>query len=422
MNSDSLLRTLDSMKKMRSQAERKDVIQGLLKNPMARKVCWLALDAQCRFHIAKPFHAREGERQWDDSVFDLLDKLSSREITGGSAKQAVQECLTGMTTASQQLLWRVLRKDLRCGAGPKTFCSVEKDFVLEFEMQTCEAFDAGSVIQWPLMGEVKYDGVRVACLWDQQSVTIVSRNGLPLPGYDAFAEELSRRLDVVHQLTPLPPMVLDGEMDSAEGFYNTVGGARRLSGEHEYILRLVDVVPLHEGRPKPVFKVPQRVRFELREQLCDLLGWDGVTLPEGRWVWSEDDVLTLYEEVRRLDEEGLILKDPEAPYFAKRGSHWTKLKPKETADVEIFDFEEGTGENASRLGAVWVWFGDVPTKVGIGWSVELREAIWADKEAYRGRVIETEYAEVTPAGAMRHARFVRFRDDKWPEEADNGAS
>ena len=59
-----------------------------------------------------------------------------------------------------------------------------------------------------------------------------------------------------------------------------------------------------------------------------------------------------------------------------------------------------------------VVYNGVQVQVGSGFSDELRDTIWADPDAFIGRIIEVRYQEVTPDGSLRIPTFVCFRNDR----------
>lgn len=415
MNSTTLLRELDRLRGLKNK-EREAELTTLLQDDLVRKVAQYALNPFIRYGVHKvPMPSEPSNCQWifSNQTFDLLDKLAERKLTGNAALQAIHEEMARKSDESRELLRRILTKDLRCGAGPKTFNKACPGLVPVFEMQTCHAYDPKRVTQWPVVCEIKYDGTRVACVWEDQTLTIVSRNGLPMPGFEPFAEELQWRLQQL--AVELPDMVLDGEMDSAEGFYETVGGARRKDGQGEFILRLFDAVPLHSFKRGNCW-VPWRQRCTVVRTLVASLGMEKLTFHPGMECYTDEDVQTVFAWARDKGHEGIIVKQPDAPYECKRGYHWMKIKPKATVDVPIVGIEEGTGKYRGQMGKVICELDGVEFRVGTGWSDEERAAMWPNSVHYHGRMIEVKYAEKTPDGSLRHPRFVRFRDDKHPED------
>ena len=89
-----------------------------------------------------------------------------------------------------------------------------------------------------------------------------------------------------------------------------------------------------------------------------------------------------------------------------------KLKAFHDVDLPIEQLLEGTGKHSGKLGSVVVKYNGVNVQVGSGFSDELREDVWADKDRFIGRIIEVRYQEETPDGSLRFPTFVCFRNDR----------
>jgi DNA ligase-1 len=115
--------------------------------------------------------------------------------------------------------------------------------------------------------------------------------------------------------------------------------------------------------------------------------------------------------------EGIMIKDVGAPYECKRSSFWMKWKPTITVDLNITGFEEGTGRNQGRLGAIICEGEDngrrITVNVGSGLSDSDRDEYWSARRSLLGRVIEVQADAVTQnqdgSYSLRFPRFVRFR-------------
>jgi DNA ligase-1 len=115
--------------------------------------------------------------------------------------------------------------------------------------------------------------------------------------------------------------------------------------------------------------------------------------------------------------EGIMIKDLSSPYECKRSSFWMKWKPTITVDLNIVGFEEGTGRNASRLGALVCEGFDndrnIRVNVGSGLSDSDRDEYWTSRDQLLGHVVEVEADAVTQnqegTYSLRFPRFVRFR-------------
>jgi DNA ligase-1 len=115
--------------------------------------------------------------------------------------------------------------------------------------------------------------------------------------------------------------------------------------------------------------------------------------------------------------EGIMIKSVDAPYECKRTSFWMKWKPTITVDLEIVGFEQGTGRNEKRLGAI-ICEGDdngrnIRVNVGSGLSDSDRDDFWTARDDLLGRLVEIQADAVTQnqdgSYSQRFPRFVRFR-------------
>ena len=115
--------------------------------------------------------------------------------------------------------------------------------------------------------------------------------------------------------------------------------------------------------------------------------------------------------------EGIMIKDPDAPYECKRTHHWLKLKPFIEVSLQVTMVEEGTGRNAGRLGAL-VCEGDeldktIRVNVGSGFSDLDRDEFWSSRDKVVGQIVEVRADAITQnqdgTFSLRFPRFLRFR-------------
>jgi len=130
------------------------------------------------------------------------------------------------------------------------------------------------------------------------------------------------------------------------------------------------------------------------------------------------DIMRRYaEDAVEAGFEGIMIKDLGAPYECRRSTFWMKWKPTITVDLTIVGFEEGTGRNEGRLGAI-ICEGDdngrrIYVNVGSGLSDADRDEYWSARDQLLGDVVEVEADAVTQnqdgTYSLRFPRFLRFR-------------
>ena len=140
--------------------------------------------------------------------------------------------------------------------------------------------------------------------------------------------------------------------------------------------------------------------------------------PEGQKTFKEFN-----NETVAAGFEGIMVKDPKATYRTKRTDAWLKIKPFITVDLEVVGFENGKAESkfANTLGGLVCRGVDqgklVEVTVGGGYSEELREEIWSNRDKVLGRIVEIKGDVLTKSQdsdvwSLRFPVFMGFRDDK----------
>jgi hypothetical protein len=192
------------------------------------------------------------------------------------------------------------------------------------------------------MAEQKIDGWRASyltgiegkpCLW--------SRTGQPLYGVAHIEWRLSLMERVAGQ-----PMFFDGEWQ-VEGSLEATkawGEKGHRSGADAGHFYAFDCMTMEEwragGSDEPLYRRKARLAALAKAVEDDpALSWewrprsrgqDGdaspVTVLRDVWVSDAGDVLAEARRIWAAGGEGLMLKDPEAPYRRNRNTHWLKVK------------------------------------------------------------------------------------------------
>jgi DNA ligase-1 len=150
-----------------------------------------------------------------------------------------------------------------------------------------------------------------------------------------------------------------------------------------------------------------------------------------------------FDAALRAGHEGLMAKDPGAPYEAgARGFAWLKIKEANTLDLVVLAAEWGHGRRHRWLSNLHLGARDEAggfvmlgktfkgmTDAMLEWQTERLQSLETGREGIVVHVRPVLVVEIAfnglqssplyPAGlALRFARVVRYRDDKKPDEAD----
>jgi DNA ligase 1 len=361
------------------------------------------------------------------AFWGLLESLRTRSVTGHDARDAILSMSEQFDSEEwNELCRRVIIKDLRCGISEKTLNKVLGKTEWKIPVFTCQlatdSNDHANKMKGVKRIECKLDGVRVLALCTKNRVTLYSRNGKEFENFPDIQEQLNL---VKHRISleTKGPFVLDGEI-VGESFQALMKQAQRKLDvkTKDMTYYIFDVIPLADfergfwnaqQHKRTLMLDTNREQIESQTNLKVMPGMDvdlGTT--EGQDVmrrFANDAVVAGYE--------GVMIKDVGAPYECKRSSFWMKWKPVMTVDLNIVGFEEGTGRNQGRLGAIICEGTDndraIRVNVGSGLSDADRNEYWNSRDNLLGRVVEVAADAVTQnqdgTYSLRFPRFVRFR-------------
>ena len=393
--------------------------------------CRLALDPMVTFGVKQVPEKNDEDGlglNWDSFIV-LASGLRNRNLTGHDARDAIAEAIT-LATKTEWNGWyrRILIKDLRAGFSEKTINKVVEKKYSQYAIPIfgCQLAHDSANHESKVTGkkyiEVKLDGVRVITVVRTDGrVDMFSRNGKELLNFPHVVEQISA---VVKQNPPPYDLILDGEIMSSS-FQDLMTQVHRKSDvkANDAILNLFDVLPLADFE-KGIWDKRQEDRSAMvyywHKQHKDMLpnvavvGHELVDLDtaEGQVRYKEINAKAIAGGY-----EGIMLKDPEAPYECKRSVAWLKLKPFIEVSLEVVDVEEGTGKNVGRLGAVVCEGVDdgkaIRVNVGSGFTDSDRDSFWLARNKLPGQIVEVRADAVTQnqdgTYSLRFPRFKGFR-------------
>jgi DNA ligase 1 len=391
----------------------------------------MCLDKLYTFGVKQvPIKEEEGGQglSWNNFK-ELAESLYRRDLTGHAARDAIKLAMDVATKSQWDYYRRILIKDLRCGVSEKTVNSVAKkskkpqyavpvfECMLAQDSANHEAKLTGAKILQP-----KLDGVRAITVidYESKSVTMYTRNGKVLENFghiteyiEGFMEEFGRSY------------ILDGEVVS-QSFNSLMTQVHRKSDVNATDARLClfDILPLVEFKAgKSVMAQKRRSAFLKNFEnifndsgFIEIIPQIEVNLDE---FMGEIEYKDYNKKMVEEGFEGIMIKDPNAPYECKRTASWMKSKPFIEVSLTVTAVEEGTGRNQDRLGALVVEGTDdgkyIVVNVGSGFSDEQRSEFWAAKDTLIGQVVEVRADAATRSQdsedmwSLRFPRFLRFR-------------
>lgn len=319
-------------------------------------------------------------------TFKLLRALRERKFTGNDARARLIAHMRTLNESSQEILFYILRRDVRAGINVKLINEAYPGTVPEHKVMLAQKVNWARA-SFPLYSSVKLDGVRA--LYNEGSFYF--RSGKPIYGLEWLGSRLSK----------LGSSTLDGELLIPGISFQESSG----------IIRSDSVVP--DTVRFCVFDMPDEGgSFDHRLGKIRAIPHNNVKAVPHIRVRSRAEALAHYGHCRSKGFEGTVLKPIDYRYVGKRSNDWMKLKAIESLDLKVIDYFEGTGKYVGMLGGFIVDFEGMPVRVGSGFSDQDRGAYWDTRNHWIGQTMEILYQEKTPTGSLRHPRFVQWRTDK----------
>jgi DNA ligase-1 len=117
---------------------------------------------------------------------------------------------------------------------------------------------------------------------------------------------------------------------------------------------------------------------------------------------------TELQRIEALGGEGLMVRNPQAPYRTGRSPELLKVKAWQDAEARVIEHLPGSGRNRERLGALLVERPDgMRLRVGGGFSDAER-----DNPPPLGTIITYKYFGTYPSGLPKFPTFLRIRRDQ----------
>ena len=408
---------IQQLKEVAGSNEKLRILKSLEQNNLLKRVLLYGVDPMMPFHIVKVPEIKPVERistantteedRWS-SFFDVADRCASRQLSGNRAIEEMRNALASALLEEEFWMRKILKKHLAIGVSVKTLKKAFPDLIQTFELSLANKFhQKGLKSLAEVAVEPKLDGIRCFSIVRGAEVKMFARSGKLITNFEStLAPELAKLGDGCY----------DGEL-MGDDFTSLMRQAYRKEGVDttSTYLALFDYLSLEEwDTRKSVTSCTQR-----HEELLDRLAYiESVNLNllqpvERQVVVAEyDSIKECHDDYVLQGYEGAMIKDMSAPYKFGRGWEIMKLKAFHDVDLPIEGFEEGTGKHVGKLGAIVVDYKGVTVKVGSGFSDELRENIWANRESFTKRMVEIRYQEITDDGSLRFPTFVCFRNDR----------
>jgi ATP-dependent DNA ligase len=402
-------------------------------NGTLQRVFYLALDPFQQFYIRKiPEYTISNTSITLDEALDQLDALNKRLVTGHAGIKHLTTILESLTEKDAKIIERIIAKDLRCGVSEATANKIWPKLISTYPVMLASGYDQKLVdkISFPAYVQLKLDGMRFNAIVRGQTVEFRSRNGreIIIPN-KTFAVPFIKMAEHYKQ-----DMVFDGELliaDFAGKPVNRQTGngilSKAIKGTMSETEALQVRATLWDSISYNSFKLgidiePYNIRMaKLSNAMSDMKHSNSQFGQYVDMVWTKEvtelsSAKTIFETFLAQGQEGTILKSKTGIWEDKRSKEQIKFKGELECELRVIDWEEGTGKNKGRLGALVCESEDgvIRVNVGSGYSDEQRDAY---TKQVIGKVITVKYnARIKERSGNTESLFlpvfIELREDK----------
>lgn len=423
----------NKLKDTNSRLAKEAILEQNKNNETLKKVIFLALSPFSQFFIKKiPSYTSNTEQVNSlDWAILQLEALSSREKTGHAGISHLTYILENVTIEDAKVIERIIAKDLKCGVSDATANKIWPKLIPSYPIMLASGYDEKLIEKagFPAYTQLKLDGMRFNAIIKNGNVEFFSRNGKQLEIPNEVFHKTFKKLSEFFK----GDYVFDGELlvsdDAGKPLPRTTGNGilskaikNTMSIEEALLVRatLWDCIPFDKwylGK----WEAPYSDRIK---NLSDAITSLKSSSTHGHYidlVWfkvsdSLYDAQKLFEKFLDQGQEGIILKTMDGIWENTRSKDQIKFKGELECDLQVIDWEVGTGKNKNKLGALVCESSDgkIRVNVGSGYSDVQRDSF---NKNIIGNIVTVRYnSRIKEKNSEKESlflpRFVELRLDK----------
>jgi|TARA_B110000483_G_scaffold7177_1_gene8477 DNA ligase-1 len=326
-------------------------------------------------------------------LFEVLDKLIKREVTGHDAIKLVNGYALG-----DDSIYKIIDKDLGIRAGVTIINKAIDGLVPAFKVALAKEYESGKC-NWNdgWYASRKLDGVRCLAITDEDgNCKLYSRMGKELTTLNKVKEAI--------EATNIVNTVFDGEIclvdeDGNEDFQGIMKQLRRKDHQIENpAYMMFDMLNIKDFNNQK----SEEILSDRLHTLRSFLNIDTQILryTEQALINDDEHFETWSKIADYFNWEGVMLRK-DVGYEGKRTKNLVKVKQFHDAEYEVIDYDnddhevvrDGKSETIKMLAQVWIEHKGYRVKVGSGWSQEQR--LQYMDGSIVGKIITVQYFEET---------------------------
>lgn len=375
--------------------------------------------ASQRFSASTP-NTSNTSKAYYANIFELLDALDGRKITGQAAITEVVSFINRRENiAYKDLILAIIDRDLKCRISDSIINKVWPNLIPVFSVALANSYwdneDSVDFKKDVWYASRKLDGVRLLTIIDENGdIKTMSRNGKEFT-------TLSRLKEEIREVWPgLRSTVFDGEIcivdeEGDEHFDQII----RLVNKKDYTIpfpkyRVFDILTLNEflAGTSTLTLSKRQARWESLTHTHSCMRDTTMLVPLDQWrVKDRAHMDEMFKEANDKNWEGLILRK-DTTYLAKRSNDLLKVKAFKDAEYVVTRMGTGPfsivkdGKETQETMMTQIYFNHTwkdddgierTTEVGSGsgFTIDQRREFYAHPEKIVGKTVTIKYFEET---------------------------
>lgn len=411
-----MIEILNELKNTTSTKEKFNILTKNKENEPLKRVLKYAYDYVTHTYGVTYNHIMSFESKdfSQKNMFELLEMLSKRELTGHNALRECKNLINTLNEVDKMIFKGIIDRDFKIGVSTKTLNKVWKGLIPTPNYCRCSTFKKGAKISYPAYIQLKCDGTYREAHIENGVCSFRTRSG---------EEYLIPNLQ--NDMAKLPDGYYTGEF--------TIGRADEPDVDRQVGNGLINSKnPPFEKihftvwdylRPLEYTLNARRTYKERFEELTSIITQaqiKNVSIVQSVIVNSEEEMHKQVSLWMSKGLEGGVLKDFNMSFKNGTSNQQFKIKLKIDAEMRVKGFQKGTeGTKYEGQNKVIIFENDEGTIKGqcSGMTDAQVEECTKHPDKYIDKIVSVQFNDLIKAQgsevyALSHPRFVEFRFDK----------
>lgn len=414
MNSEKVYAQLEALNESNSSKFKLDTLKAFKDDAEFQKVFKYTYDkVDYVFGVSvKTVEEYSQADEFNGDMFELLDALAQRKITGNSALGACRGFIE-KNPECKDLFLKIINRDLKVNVSEKTLNKIWKNIVPKPSYCRCAVLDEklASKIKFPCYIQLKCDGTYRECYVQDGKVSFKTRSGEP------YSNPVLEK-----ELAVLPNGYYTGEFTIGCGddpSANRSAGNGMINSDNPPFADIHFTIwdYLTEDEYNGTVKTPYGHRFENLKNNLRNVNSELVHVVPSYVVNSLSEALYITSDFMNKGLEGGVLKDKNMIFKNGTSNQQLKIKLKVDADLRVVGFLKGTkGTKYENMNKVIVYKTDDGLIQGqcSGMTDTMCEEVTKNPSKYIGQIVAVQFNDLIKAEehdyhALSHPRFQEFR-------------